>query len=68
MKEIFNVEFDDDLYTLMAFKFYNFLVADDMEVPIDLCMKNIVASCLEFDYKEAMFEQCNKFLDMILEQ
>ena len=44
------------------------MAADKLEVPNDLCLKNIIATCLEYEYKEALSERANMFLDMIFNQ
>ena len=59
---------DEGSEVITTFKRYNFMVADKMEINNDLCSKNIVATCLEYTYKESLFDRANFFLDIIFSQ
>ena len=47
---------------------YNVLCVDPMDLHNDLCLRNVVQSCLDFDNPKAMYEKANYFLDVIFRQ
>ena len=68
MTDLFDQDNEQLELWFRAFKLFNFMVADPMEIPFDLCMKNLISTCLDFDYAESLFERANYFLDLIFSQ
>ena len=66
MTQLFDQEEEDDKAFLDALKKQDLIVAENMEVPSDLCLKNIVFSCFDYDYSDALFERANFFVEHIL--
>ena len=44
------------------------MTANPMEIPFDLCMRNLIATCLEFDNAEALYQRAEYFLEIIFSQ
>lgn len=68
MTQLFDPEDEDDKVFLDALKKFDLIYADKMEVPSDLCLKNIVFSCFDYDYADALFDRANFFIEHILNQ
>jgi len=66
LTELFDPE--EDEFKLNVLRDCNFLIADAMEVPTDFCLGNIIASCLDYSFKESLFERANYFLNLIFSQ
>ena len=47
---------------------YNCFLAPWMEIHNDLCMRNVVMSCLDFDKPQSMYDKANFFLDIIFRE
>lgn len=39
-----------------------------MEIHNDLCLSNVIASCLDYEYSESLYERVNMFIKIILKQ
>lgn len=47
---------------------YTQFIADPLEVPYDLRMRNAILTCLEFEQPLLMYDQANQLLEYVLKQ
>ena len=68
LTETFDAEDEDEGFFIEILKDFHLMAAGNLEIPNDLCMGNIIDTCLSYDYAESLSERANMLLDMIFSQ